>query len=99
MSTQKPEALRLSAALDELLGYRGINADVGKAASELRRLHAMNEQLNWINQAQEMKLRDLFAAKALQTLLLDNNYDFSDRDLIARKAYAYADAMLKARQA
>jgi hypothetical protein len=46
-----------------------------------------------------MDLRDYFAAKAMQTLLLDDSYDFSDRDLIARKAYAYADAMLKARQA
>jgi hypothetical protein len=32
------EAQRLAAALDALLGYRGINADVGKAAAELRRL-------------------------------------------------------------
>jgi hypothetical protein len=46
-----------------------------------------------------MTLQDLFAAKALQTLLLDDSYDFSDRDLIARKAYAYADAMLRAREA
>jgi len=44
-----------------------------------------------------MSLRDYFAAKAMQTLLLDDNYDFSDRDLIARKAYAFADAMLKER--
>ena len=44
MSTQ-PEALRLAAALDELLGYRGINADVGKAADELRRLHLVNTEL------------------------------------------------------
>ena len=46
-----------------------------------------------------MTLQDLFAAKALQTLLLDDSYDFSDRDLIAQKAYAYADAMLRAREA
>ena len=49
MSTQQPEALRLAAALDELLGYRGINADVGKAAAELRQLHQ-------INQSHEMRL-------------------------------------------
>jgi hypothetical protein len=42
---QQPEALRLAAALDALLGYRGINADVGKAAAELRRLHAENAEL------------------------------------------------------
>ena len=49
MSTEQPEALRLAAALDDLLGYRGINPDVGKAASELRRLHQ-------INQSHEMRL-------------------------------------------
>jgi hypothetical protein len=43
--TQQPEALRLAAALDALLGYRGINADVGKAAAELRRLQSVNAQL------------------------------------------------------
>lgn len=45
-----------------------------------------------------MTLRDYFAAKALQALLLDDMYDFSDRNLIAQKTYAYADAMLKARE-
>ncbi len=44
-----------------------------------------------------MTMRDYFAAKAMQTLLLDDSYDFSDRNLIARKAYAFADAMLEAR--
>jgi len=44
-----------------------------------------------------MTLRDYFAAEAMQTLLLDDSYDFSDRNLIARKAYAFADAMLEAR--
>jgi len=46
-----------------------------------------------------MTLRDYFAAKAMQTLLLDDSYDFSDRGLIAQKAYAYADAMITAREA
>jgi hypothetical protein len=45
MSTEQPEALRLADALDALLGYRGINADVGKAAVELRRLHLVNTEL------------------------------------------------------
>ena len=45
-----------------------------------------------------MNMRDYFAAKALQALLLDDMYDFSDRNLIAQKTYAYADAMLKARE-
>jgi hypothetical protein len=43
--TQQTETQRLAAALDALLGYRGINADVGKAAAELRRLEAVNKQL------------------------------------------------------
>jgi hypothetical protein len=43
--SQQTEAHRLAAALDALLGYRGINADVGKAAAELRRLESMNAQL------------------------------------------------------
>ena len=43
--TQQTEAQRLAAALDALLGYRGINVDVGKAAAELRRLEAVNAQL------------------------------------------------------
>jgi len=58
MSTQQPEALRLAAALDELFGYRSINTDIGKVASELRRLHAMNEQLSWVNQCHEMRLSE-----------------------------------------
>jgi hypothetical protein len=47
--------------------------------------------------ANGMTLRDYFAAKAMQGLLLDDNGDFSDRDWLAEKAYAFADAMLKAR--
>jgi hypothetical protein len=42
-------------------------------------------------------LRDHFAARAMQTLLLNDGYDFSDRKVIAETAYAYADAMLEAR--
>jgi hypothetical protein len=45
-----------------------------------------------------MTLRDYFAAKAMQGLLLDDNGDFSDRNWMAEKAYAFADAMLKARE-
>jgi hypothetical protein len=56
MNAQQPEALRLAAALDELFGYRSINTDIGKVATELRRLHAMNVQLSWVNQCHEMRL-------------------------------------------
>jgi hypothetical protein len=45
-----------------------------------------------------MTLRDYFAAKAMQGLLLDDNGDFSDRDCLAEKAYAFADAMLEVRK-
>ncbi|OBQ43527.1 MAG: hypothetical protein AN484_11955 [Aphanizomenon flos-aquae WA102] len=51
MSTEQPEAMRLAAGLDDLFGYRGIDPDVGKAASELRRLHQIT-----INQSHEMRL-------------------------------------------
>ena len=43
--TEQSEAQRLAAALDALRGDRGINADVGKAAAELRRLEAVIQQL------------------------------------------------------
>ena len=46
-----------------------------------------------------MTLRDYFAAKAMQGLLLDDNGDFSDHNWMAEQAYAFADAMLKAREA
>jgi len=45
-----------------------------------------------------MTLRDYFAAKALQGLLLDDNGDFSDRVWLAQECYAFADAMLEARK-
>ncbi len=45
-----------------------------------------------------MDLRDYFAAKALQGLLSDSNVRASE-DVFATKAYAIADAMLKARSA
>lgn len=62
--------------------------DTGGPAFPSRREHTTKEG---------MTLRDYFAAKAMQTLLLDDSYDFSDRNLIAQKAYAFADAMLEAR--
>jgi hypothetical protein len=45
-----------------------------------------------------MTLRDYFAAKAIQGFLFDDNGDFSDRQWMAEKAYAFADAMMKARK-
>lgn len=51
--------------------------------------------------AQEgMTLRDYFAAKAMQGILVNterNQFSFSETGEIASKAYELADAMLKAR--
>lgn len=44
-----------------------------------------------------MTLRDYFAAKALQGILADTNTGGDHADLAA-DAYAYADAMMKARE-
>jgi hypothetical protein len=44
-----------------------------------------------------MTLRDYFAAKALQGLIMADSSDYSDRNRIAEKAYDFADAMLVAR--
>jgi hypothetical protein len=43
-----------------------------------------------------MTLRDYFAAKAMQTLA---SYEEFEPEQAAEKAYQYADAMLKAREA
>ena len=45
-----------------------------------------------------MSLRDYFAAKAMQGILANPDIDGYPEDY-AKKAYQYADAMLKARQA
>ena len=46
-----------------------------------------------------MTLRDYFAAKAMQSLLTHEQALATERNLAAKGAYAYADAMLKAREA
>jgi hypothetical protein len=45
-----------------------------------------------------MTLRDYFAAKAMRGLLFDDTGDFSDRKWVAERAYAFADAMMEARE-
>jgi hypothetical protein len=59
----------------------------------------MNEAPTYFtqNHAMSMTLRDYFAAKAMQGFQEQWVYDNSDE--IANKAYAMADAMLKAREA
>ena len=44
-----------------------------------------------------MTLRDYFAAKAMQSLIVAYKDDHSVSDEISKRAYYYADAMLKAR--
>jgi len=82
--TQQTETQRLAAALDALLGYRGINADVGKAAAELRRLHALcgeweNKAATWLASPEAAKRLDgyrelaqrLNAAESVNAQLLE----------------------------
>jgi hypothetical protein len=45
-----------------------------------------------------MTLRDYFAAKAMQSMNLREDYIDSSADLIAMDSYFLADAMLKARK-
>jgi hypothetical protein len=46
---------------------------------------------------QSMTLRDYFAAKAMQAILSDPNFDKPDT-VLANASYCIADAMLKARE-
>jgi hypothetical protein len=48
---------------------------------------------------QGMSLRDYFAAKAMQGLIVDPDRADQSREECARLSYAMADAMLKAREA
>ena len=54
---------------------------------------------HWLDDMIRQSIRDDFAAKAIQGLLLDDNGDFSDPKWLAERAYVFADAMLKAREA
>ena len=53
---------------------------------------------DWLDDMIRKSNRDYFAAKALQGMLSDSNTGGSDSQF-AESAYAYADAMLKAREA
>jgi hypothetical protein len=52
---------------------------------------------SWGDPNQGMDLRDYFAAKAMQSLLLDSNYDAPISDLV-KLSYQIADAMMEARK-
>lgn len=45
-----------------------------------------------------MTLRDYFAAKAMQSMLSDDNYQHASRADIAELAYQMADEMMKSRE-
>ena len=50
--------------------------------------------INWTDGG--MDLRDYFAAKAMQAILTGSSWSITNPDLVAKKAYEYADAMTKA---
>jgi hypothetical protein len=55
--------------------------------------------IKWANENYHgMTLRDYFAAKAMQSFLVDQCHDAGQWDLDAKAAYKVADAMLKARE-
>ena len=54
----------------------------------------------WGSPQEGMTLRDYFAAKALQSILAREDGKFTTTlEYVGGKAYQYADAMLKAREA
>ena len=53
---------------------------------------------DWVSSGHSgMSLRDYFAAKAMQSFLVDQCHDAGQWDLEAKAAYKVADAMLEAR--
>jgi len=50
-----------------------------------------------INTIARITLRDYFAGKAMQAILGNPEYRYTNDDAVAREAYNAADAMLKAR--
>ena len=54
---------------------------------------------DWVSSGHSgMSLRDYFAARAMQSFLVDQCHDAGQWDLDAKAAYKVADAMLKARE-
>jgi hypothetical protein len=58
-----------------------------------------DKQLNQERVIHGMTLRDYFAAKAMQSILIDPRNESDSYDIDARCAYIMADAMLRAREA
>jgi hypothetical protein len=62
------------------------------------KLRVPDSGTDWLDDMIRKSNRDYFAAAALQGMLSDSNTGGSDSQF-AESAYAYADAMLKAREA
>jgi len=88
--TQQTEAKRLADALDALLGYRGINADVGKAAAELRRLDEKCEALIGDTVRETRQIHRIAVLEAANEELLEalEMYKLETDSDIQRKAIA-----------
>jgi len=63
-------------------------------------MKAFPQLANWdIDERNGMELRDYFAAKAMQSLILGlDNGNENQADLIPATAYGFADVMMKARE-
>jgi hypothetical protein len=57
----------------------------------------MNVYPTSIHQKEGLQLRDLFAAKAMQSLLWNPDADLDSKEDVCAAAYEYADEMMKAR--
>jgi hypothetical protein len=68
------------------------NTNTGGPAFPVPGLHENNDY-------DGMTLRDYFAAKAMQAILLDPRNESNSYNIDANNAYMVADAMLKAREA
>lgn len=68
------------------------NTNTGGPAFPVPGLHENNDY-------DGMTLRDYFAAKAMQAILLDPRNESDSYNIDANNAYMVADAMLKAREA
>jgi hypothetical protein len=58
----------------------------------------ISSQGDILESSEGMTLRDYFAAKAMQAILLDPRNESESYDVDARCSYIVADAMLKARE-
>jgi hypothetical protein len=64
--------------------------------AEIMQIHGNSAVVKNLTQ-NGMSLRDYFAAKAMQSFLVDQCHDAGQWDLEAKAAYKVADAMLEAR--